>query len=476
MGTIIKKYKWRIILGAFATVRVFVFSTFWVASADKGGWVNFYDQAQHSKYALMNIFHHFCDWHPPMYFAVTSALLHLTQTQWSIYIFQIICGLASVVLTYLIARMFFSEKISFVAALMMAIEPFWAWHNFLLMTDNLYVPLFLAGFYFLFRFIKSGTYVSIAFSALMFSLATLTRPNSLLLTLLLSFLLVLVFVFGEKFKIKNYPNISGLKHLFYCLLVFNGLFFLILAPWAIRNKLVYDRLTIANIMSTNFFYYNLPPFISWNISYQEAYDIYAQQADRDLGKHIGNSRFDCTLFTNEELNKQLDYYNRKAKEVMLGNFPSYLTLHLIRTAPFFLQPGYFEMYSAYTGEFSKPDLTSALMSGNLAEIKGFLKNINLKLIVYLMGVLLWAIISLAVFASLFLSYKNKEKFLFAFFAVIVIICNALLISPFVIARYRMSLYPFFFILAAYFFLEILPSLFKKANIADSDDKSSKNLQ
>ena len=89
MGTIIKKYKWRIILGAFATVRVFVFSTFWVASADKGGWVNFYDQAQHSKYALMNIFHHFCDWHPPMYFAVTSALLHLTQTQWSIYIFTI---------------------------------------------------------------------------------------------------------------------------------------------------------------------------------------------------------------------------------------------------------------------------------------------------------------------------------------------------------------------------------------------------
>ena len=324
------------------------------------------------------------------------------------------------------------------------------------MTDNLFAPLFLAGFYFWFRFIKNGSYSSIAVSAFIFGLATLTRPNSLLLTLFLSFLLVLIFTFREKLKIKDYLRINSFKHLFYCLLIFNGLFFLTLTPWVVRNKLVYDRFTIANIMSTNFYYYNLPPFISWKekISYQEAYDIYAKQADAYLGKHVGNSKFDCTLFTNEELNKQLDYYNRKAKEVMLGNFSSYMVLHLMRTAPFFLQPGYFEMYSAYTGEFSKPDVMSGLMSCNLAEIKGFLKNINLKLVVYLMGVLLWAIISLAAFASLILSYKDKEKFLFAFFAVAVIIYNALLISPFVIARYRMPLYPFFFILAVYSFLII----------------------
>lgn len=463
MGTILKKYKWWVIFGAFAVNRVVVFSTFWVASADKGGWVNFNDQAQHAKYALMNIFHHFCDWHPPMYFAVTSVLLHLTQNNWSIYIFQIICGLASVVLTYLIARMFFSERISLVAALMMAIEPFWAWHNFLLMTDNLYVPLFLAGFYFWFRFLKNGKYSSIAVSALIFGLTTLTRPNSLLLTIFLSLSLILIFVLRKKLKVEDYLRIKNYKHLFYCLFIFNGLFFLILTPWAVRNKMVYDRFTIANIMSTNFFYYNLPPFISWknNISYQEAYDIYAKQADVDLGKHVGNSKFDCTLFTNEELNKQLDYYNRKAKEVMLGDFSSYMVLHLMRTAPFFLQPGYFEMYSAYTGEFSKPDVMSGLMSGNLSEIKGFLKNINLKLIIYLTGVLLWGIISLVSFIAFIFSFKDKEKFLFSFFAVAVIIYSALLISPFVIARYRMPLYPFFFILTAYFFLAILPAIIKK---------------
>lgn len=467
MQTTIRKYKWWIIFGAFAVVRTFVFSTFWIASAGKGGWVNFYDQAQHAKYTLMNIFHHFCDWHPPMYFAITSTLLHLTHSQWSIYVFQIICGLASVILTYLIAKMFFSGKVSLVASLMMAVEPFWAWHNFLLMTDNLYAPLFLAGFYFWFRFVKNGKYVSIALSAMMFGFATLTRPNSLLLTLFLSFLMVLIFIFREKLKIKNYLRISSLKKLFYCLLLFNGLFFMILVPWAIRNKMVYDRLTIANIMSTNFFYYNLPPFISWKnkISYQEAYDIYAKQADVDLGNNVGNSRFDCPLFTNEELNKQLDYYNRKAKDVMLGNFSSYTVLHLIRTAPFFLQPGYFEMYSAYTGEFNKPDFMSGFMSGNLHEIKAFLKNANLKLFIYLGGIALWAVISFALFVALaFVYFKDKGKFLFSFFAVMVVIYNALLISPFVIARYRMPLYPFFFILCAYFFIEVLIYFLKKANM------------
>lgn len=461
-------------MGAFATVRVVVFSTFWIASADKRGWFNFYDQAQHARYALMNIFHHFCDWHPPLYFAVTSTLLHLTHSQWSIYFFQIICGLASVILTYLIARMFFSERISLVAALMMAIEPFWAWHNFLLMSDNLFVPLFLSGFYFWFRFIKSGKYFSLAVSALIFGLATLTRPNSLLLTLFLSFLLVLVFVLRNKLKIKNYLRINSFKHLFYCLLVFNGLFFLILTPWVVRNKIVYDRLTIANIMSTNFFYYNLPPFISWKekISYQEAYDIYAKQADKDLGKHIGNSGFNCTLFTNEELNKQLDYYKHEANKVMLGNLPSYAVLHLMRTLPFFLQPGYFEMFSAYNGEFTKPDLSAALMDGDIIEIKNFLKTMNAKIITYLIGVILWAVLSFAAFASLLYFYfKDRDKFLFALFAVAVIIYNALLISPFVIARYRMPLYPFFFILAAYFFMSALPLIVKRITIKRASDKN-----
>lgn len=470
---IVKKYKWWIILGVFAAVRVVVFSTFWVASANKGGWTNFYDQAQHAKYTLMGTFHHFCDWHPPAYFAITSALLHATKTQWSIYAFQIICALVSVYLTYLISRTYFSKRVSLVAAFMMAVEPFFAWHNFLLMTDNLFAPLFLAGFYFWFRFMKDGKYSSVAISAVVFAVATLVRPNSLLLTLFLSVLMVLIFVFRNKLKLAEYLVVDKIK-LFYCLLVFNAIFFASLAPWVIRNKLVYDRLTIANIMSTNFYYYNLPPFVSWKegVSYQEAYDKFAKQADKDLGKHVGSSRFDCTLFTNEELNRQLDYYKREANKVMLGNLPSYAVLHLMRTLPFFLQPGYFEMYSAYTGEFSKPDLSAALMKGNMVEIKNFLKTMDAKIIIYLIGVILWAVLSFVAFASLLYSYfKDRDKFLFALFAVAVIIYNALLISPFVIARYRIPLYPFFFILAAYFFMSALPHIVKRITIKRASDKN-----
>ena len=61
---------------------------------------------------------------------------------------------ASLILGYKTIRLFFPEKIAFWATLIWAIEPFWAWQNFQLASENLYMPIFLAAMFCLFSFLK----------------------------------------------------------------------------------------------------------------------------------------------------------------------------------------------------------------------------------------------------------------------------------------------------------------------------------
>ena len=64
--------KWILITVAFILVRVIVFSSFWVASADKGGWANFYSWSQPAQAVFMQKFHEPCDWRQPLYYTFTS--------------------------------------------------------------------------------------------------------------------------------------------------------------------------------------------------------------------------------------------------------------------------------------------------------------------------------------------------------------------------------------------------------------------
>src|SRR3989344_8858896 len=120
-----KKWIWIII--AFVLVRIIVFSSFWEASADKGGWNNFYAWSQPAQAALVQKFHEPCDWRPPLYYTFTSTAPFLFKSQLSIYLFQLLPSFASLIICYKIIRLFFSEKAAFWGALIWARWSFWSW-------------------------------------------------------------------------------------------------------------------------------------------------------------------------------------------------------------------------------------------------------------------------------------------------------------------------------------------------------------
>lgn len=437
--------KWLIIIAAFILVRVIVFSSFWAASVDKGGWNNFYAWSQPAQAVFMQKFHEPCDWRPPLYYTFTSTVLFLFKSQITIYLFQLILVFAALIIGYKTIRLFFSEKIAFWATLIWAIEPFWAWQNFQLASENLYMPIFFAAMFCLFNFLKKGDARYIMSASILFGIAAFTRPTALLMPAFISVVLAVLFVLRNKIKTEEEFFKKSPKEIIFWLLIFNALFLVILSPWMIRNKIIYDRFSFANLSYTNVYYYNLPPLIAFqkNISYQEASDIIIAKAKKDLGSTA--NELNCDLYTKQEFNKRLDYFDSESKKYILHNLKDYLPLHLIKMAPFFADSGYFDLYSAYVGEYSKPDITAAFLKGDLKEIKGFLASLNLKLFLYLFGIILWLVLSaLATIAVFYSFFKDKSKFLFFALSILLAFYTSFLTSPFNFARYRLPLYIFFF--------------------------------
>ena len=442
--------KWILIIAAFIFVRVIIFSTFWAASADKGGWNNFYSLAQPASSVMMRLFHDFCDWHPPFYYTFTSIILLIFSSQWFIYITQIMLALLAVWLSYKIARLFFNEKIAVTSAFLVGIEPYFAWHNFLLVSENLFTPLLLAGIYYLFIFVKNNARRDFYFSALFFGLATLVRPNTLVLAPVLSVFLLIIFLLKKPIGQEKILSFSA-KNFLAVLVVFNLIFFAILSPWMIRNKIVYGEFTLANVLSENMFFYNLPPLISMqkNISYENAYRQIVDEAKKHLKEPI-DSQGNCKLYSKEEFSARQDYYSKASKNYILSSLKDYVKMHLVKTVPFFFQSGYFEMWSAYSGEYSKPDITALVLKKDLSGVKKFFKEVNAKLVFYILGAALWGIASVAAFFAVIYSYfKDRERFFFFLISLAIILLNALLISPFVLARYRLPINILFFIPLVY---------------------------
>lgn len=458
----ISRYKWWIIIfAAFLLVRILIFATFWQASLDKGGWEYFYGQTQSARAVFLMKFHEVCDWHPPLYYTLTSVLLYFAQTQWAIYFIQMILAAIAVIFAYKITRLFFSEKMALISAFLLAIEPFWAWHNILLWSENLSVPLTLISIYFFLKFIKVGERKNIFFAAFFAGLDVLTRPNTLFLLCFLFVWLILIFFFRKNLKIEKLFWFNA-KQIAVSFLIFGAVFFAVLLPWMIHNKIVYNRFTLANILATNIYFYNLPPLIAMqkNVSYDDAYFFIQDRAYEKLGENVGDQG-NCQIFSKEEFNGQLNFYQSYSRHYILNNFSPYLKMHFIKSLAFLLQPGYFEIWSGYTGDWSKPDVTGLITKGDFKAIGEFLSVLTPKMFVYFLGVVLWGLASLSFLAGLIYSfYRDREKFLFFWLSLGIVVYNMLLLSPVVIARYRLPFY-IFFIVALVYMIGVVHNAYKK---------------
>ncbi len=169
-------------------------------------------------------------------------------------------------LTYLIAKELFNEKVALVSGLLVAFEPWAAFLTGTIMSEQLFMPIFLLSVYSFIRYLKYNLRNYFYLSALFFGVATLTRPY-----ILFFWPIIAITVFFKKQRFSESLKIVTLATL---------IFIFIIAPWVIRNKIVLDTWQLSSVQGFSLYVLNfntlqvyLGKFKSLDDGYIRAYKI-----------------------------------------------------------------------------------------------------------------------------------------------------------------------------------------------------------
>lgn len=347
---------------------------------------------------------------------------------------QIILAALSVVWLYKIARLFFDKKIAIGASLLLLLEPSAIYYANLVLSDSLFVFLLLLLIWFFVRSPKSASQeLWFKFLAgLILGLATLVRPIGQYLFFIL--LLYFIVYYFKKFN----------KQKFIAIILFILGVALVVSPWMIRNKKLFDTWEISSASGLVLYNYTLPMHYAQanDMTLDEARQIFDKQSNK-----TGNQGYDMSLFLTSELkNKSLKY--------LQDNFGSYLKFHLIKTIPIFFTDGLRDiLYQIKANTSGMPNISSYIMHGQFGELASNLLKSKLNISLFFGGVLAWTIINLAALWGFIRLLFNspKKRFYFIILSAILILYFSLVTGPIANSRYRLPFEPFVFILASYGF-------------------------
>ena len=147
-------------------------------------------------------------------------------------------GTISLLLLFLIGRRMFAERVGLMAAAALALWPAALALTGSLMTETLYVMLELLFIWLCLRAGDRPTLIRFGLAGLCAGLATLTRPNMLLLLPLLPFWSLIVFRSDRRAMVKS--------------LAVPALAVAVIAPWTVRNYQVFHKIIpVSTLSGTN---------------------------------------------------------------------------------------------------------------------------------------------------------------------------------------------------------------------------------
>ena len=206
----------------------------------------------------------------PFYPLVAGAILWVFNGIAAVYIFQFFLSFISAIGVYLIADFLWNSKqIAFIAALAFVFNPV----TFLLvnsfMSETLFLLLLIFGAYYFLLHIKSGSTGHFAVSIAFFSLNALVRP-AVLYFVFFAFLYSVLTRFNPRKLIVNTA-------------VFAAIFLIILFPWFLRNRIIFNdwHFTSADLINT--YYMHLGQLYGW----QNGLELH--DAIKELGKFCAPS-------------------------------------------------------------------------------------------------------------------------------------------------------------------------------------------
>ena len=155
---------------------------------------------------------------------------------------QIFINLASIYILYLIGGNVFNKKIGFIAALLFSLELDHLYFVYSLLTETLFIFLFLLSSLYFIYFFKKGKQLYLILSSILLGLATLVRPIAMFLPFILIFGLL---IYQIRYKSLNFKD--SLRYIFLIIFFFS----LTISPWLIRNYSRYGYAQLSSISGNN---------------------------------------------------------------------------------------------------------------------------------------------------------------------------------------------------------------------------------
>ncbi len=341
--------------------------------------------SNYSDYRLTGYaFMHSDTFRTPLYPTFMAGVYLITGIKpYMVILFQIFISLISVVFVYRISMLLFNKmEIAKLATLLFALDIHSAFVANQLLTDTLFVVLFLASTFYFIKGIKTGKLKFILGGAYFMALACLTRPVVLFYpSVILILFLLTKQSFGWKFK---------------ALGIYLLIFFSIVGTWAYRNYELYNHFKLTTEDGSGMLMY---------------YAAYAEA--RTSHQNIDSVRVkyqkvaDSMGFRNEkDIFRQSDIYKSIALNYFKNNKVAYIKTHLLGGVNMFFAIGNVGMAKLFGWDEDKHEETFAEISTN--RILGNFTNHKREAV---LGIFILLIMALEYFGVLFCIiplWKNKE--------------------------------------------------------------------
>ena len=164
---------------------------------------------------------------------------------------QALLGSATVLIFFRLCQFFLSVRMAFLAALMLAFEPFAILFTGFYMTETLFTFLLCLSFYYLSKYFSSGSLAHCSYSSLFFGLTALCRP-------IIQFYIPIILV-----AILYSPPLRQLtkkKRLMHMVL-YLGICVPMIFSWCLRNQIEFGRFKVSLIDEVNLKRHLIPEFM-----------------------------------------------------------------------------------------------------------------------------------------------------------------------------------------------------------------------
>lgn len=343
----------------------------------------------------------------------------------------------SVVLLYRLTTGFFSERTRFWGALVYGVEPFAAFMAASLLTESLFMFLFLWALYSARVAYERNSFWLWSLAGLLFGASVLVRPVGV-------YLVPVLLVGAGLAAWKQNKIVLGALIGLVCFAAIPG-------AWAARNYVHFGAPVIATKGPFTLYFYNVEQLLEYKLglSSQEAAEYLFNEAKKDNPELAHRDDLRSPVYAG--------YLSKKSVEFIGADLPLYLKIQTLSLGTFFLSDGYRLLLQSMEVPIAPlPNITKTLANGAWGDLAAYFMQNPYSLLVFMTGTLFWGLAALLAGLSPIVAWRSKDgrALLGTILLTLMIAYFAALTGPVAQARYRVVVEPFLFILATYTLLKL----------------------